>query len=129
MPPCTRREFSRHALRSLTALALIEGLAARRLFGSDVAPIVAEWLTEMDTISRELKDQKLKDVAYQEALEGLYRRADLPALLRSLDLDRLAAGIEYPERGAKSLPADFREVSEKHAYPLGINSVFYALTQ
>ena len=35
MPLETRREFTRHALQSLTALALIEGLAAHRLFGAD----------------------------------------------------------------------------------------------
>lgn len=35
---------------------------------------------------------------------------DLPSLLRTLDFDRLAAGVECPERGARSRPADFREV-------------------
>ena len=41
MPPVeTRREFTRQALRSLTALALIEGLAAHRLFGADVRPLI-----------------------------------------------------------------------------------------
>ena len=43
MPLETRREFTRHALQSLTALALIEGLAAHRLFGADVRPIVDDW--------------------------------------------------------------------------------------
>lgn len=106
MADATRREFSRQALRSLTALALIEGLAAQRLFGRDVAPLIDGWLGELNTISRELKDQTLKDVAYQEALEALYRRVDLPALLKTLDFDRLAAGVEYPERGAKSLSVE-----------------------
>jgi hypothetical protein len=111
MTSCSRREFSRQALRSLTALALIEGLAARRLFGDDVEPIVAAWLKELDAIGRDLKDQRLKDLAFQESLEGLYRRVELPSLLKSLDFDRLAAGVEYPEHGARSLPADFRQVS------------------
>jgi hypothetical protein len=110
MSPCTRRAFSRQALQSLTALALIEGLASRRLFGADTAPIVAGWLRELDTISRDLKDQRLKDVAFQESLEGLYRRVELPALLETLDFDRLAAGVEYPEHGARSLPVDFARV-------------------
>ena len=51
MPPIeTRREFTRHALQSLTALALIEGLAAHRLFGKDVTPIVDAWFKELQAI-------------------------------------------------------------------------------
>jgi len=111
MPLETRRAFTRHALQSLTALALIEGLAAHRLFGADVRPILEDWFRELDTLSRDLKDRTLKDIAFQEALEGLYRRVDLPALLKTLDFERMAAGVNYPARGARSLPVDFSRVS------------------
>jgi len=106
-----RREFTRHALQSLTALALIEGLAARNLFGRDVSPIVDEWFAELATISKDLKDHKTKDVEFQKSLEALYRRADLPALLKTLDFDRMSRDIDYPAHGAKSLPVDFKNVS------------------
>jgi hypothetical protein len=107
----SRREFARHALQSLTALALIEGLAAHRLFGADVTPIIDGWLKELDGIGRDLKDQKLKDVEFQKSLESLYRRVELPALLKTLDFDRISAGVNYPAHGAKSLPVDFKNVS------------------
>ena len=110
-PIATRREFTRHALQSLTALALLEGLAAHRLFGKDVAPIVDAWFKEMNTISNDVADHKLKDVAFQKSLEELYSRADLPALLKTLDFEKIAAGINYPALGAKSLPVDFKNVS------------------
>lgn len=111
MPNATRREFTRHALQSLTALALIEGLAARRLFGADVGPIIDDWLEELDAISRDLKDQRLKDVEFQARLEELYRRVSLPDLLRTLDFERIARGVNYPAVGAKSIPVDFKNVS------------------
>jgi hypothetical protein len=112
MPPTeTRREFTRHALQSLTALALIEGLAAHRLFGKDVQPIVDAWFRELHTISKDVADHKLKDVAFQRSLESLYGRVDLAALLKTLDFDRMAAGVNYPKLGAKSLPVDFTNVS------------------
>src|SRR6478735_5987665 len=101
MPLETRREFTRHALRSLTALALIEGLAAHRLFGADVRPIVDGWFKDLDAISRDVHDHRVKDVEFQKSLESLYARVDLPALLRTLDFDRIAAGVNYPARGAK----------------------------
>jgi hypothetical protein len=107
----TRREFARQALQSLTALALIEGLAAHRLFGADVQPIVDDWFKKLNEISRDVREHTLKDVEFQAALESLYRRVDLPALLRTLDFDRMAAGVNYPAKGARSLPVDFKNVS------------------
>ena len=106
----SRREFTRQALHSLTALALIEGLAARNLFGKAVAPILDAWFAELHGISKDLKDHKVKDVEFQKSLEGLYKKVDLPSLLKTLDFDRLAAGVEYPEHGARSLPVDFKNV-------------------
>jgi hypothetical protein len=107
----TRREFTSQALRSLTAVALIEGLAAHRLFGRDTAPVVDAWFKELNAISRDVQDHALKDVEFQQALERLYARVDLPALLRTLDFDKMAAGVNYPALGAKSLPVDFKNVS------------------
>jgi hypothetical protein len=107
----TRREFTRQSLQSLTALALIEGLAAHRLFGSDVQPIIDDWFRELHAISKDVADHRIKDVEFQKALESLYGRVDLPALLRTLDFDRMAAGVNYPRVGAVSLPPYFSHVS------------------
>lgn len=110
-PTETRREFTRHALQSLTAIALIEGLAAHRLFGKDVAPVVDGWFKDLAAISKDVSDHKVKDVEFQKSLERLYSQADLPALLKTLDFDKIAAGVNYPAHGAKSLPVDFSHVS------------------
>src|SRR3954468_2494391 len=107
----SRREFTRQALQSLTAVALIEGLAMRNLFGRDVSPTIDAWFAEMHAISKDLKDHKIKDVEFQKSLEGLYKRVDLPTLLKTLDFDRMTAGIDFPAHGARSLPVDFTHVS------------------
>lgn len=107
----SRRAFTRHALQSLTAVALLEGLAAHRLFGADVRPVVDAWLEELNAISRDVGDHKTKDVEFTRSLEGLYRRVDLDALLKTLDFDRIVQGLSYPAMGAKSLPVDFKNVS------------------
>jgi hypothetical protein len=107
----SRRAFTRHALQSLTAVALLEGLASHRLFGADVKPVLDGWLKELNTISRDVRDHKVKDVEFTRSLEALYRRVDLDALLKSLDFDRIAREVNYPAIGAKSLPVDFDKVS------------------
>src|SRR5689334_2587148 len=106
----SRREFAREALRSLTAVVLIEGLWSRRLLGDDVRPIVDDWFKELDAISRDVHEHRVKDVEFQGSLERLYRRVDLASLLRTIDFDRLAAGANFPAKGARSLPVDFSHV-------------------
>jgi hypothetical protein len=106
----TRRGFARSALQSLTAIILIEGLWTRRLLGDDVRPILDAWFKELDTISRDVHEHRRKDVEFQQSLERLYDRVDLNALLKTLDFDRLAPGVNFPAKGAKSLPVDFSHV-------------------
>ena len=106
----TRREFARDALKSLTTVVLIEGLWSRRLLGAGVRPIVEAWFQELETISRDVHEHRVKDVEFQQSLERLYRRVDLAALLKTIEFDRLAAGAAFPAKGARSLPADFSHV-------------------
>ena len=82
-------------------------------------PIVDAWFKELHAISKDVADHKVKDVEFQKSLESLYGRADLPALLKTLDFDRMAAGVDYPKVGARSLPVDFSHVSG-----LPVNLVF-----
>jgi hypothetical protein len=107
----TRRDFARNSLQSLTALALIEGLWSSRLLGAQVEPLLDDWFKELNTISRDVHDHKTKDIEFQKALEKLYSRVDLPALLKSLDFDRLIAGVQFPAKGAKSISGDDLRVS------------------
>jgi hypothetical protein len=102
----SRRGFSRNALQSLTALALIEGLWSSRLLGAGIQPVLDDWFKELNTISKDVHDHKMKDVEFQKSLEKLYSHVDLQDLLKSLDFDRLAAGITFPAKGAKSLSGD-----------------------
>jgi hypothetical protein len=110
IPLSNRRDFARNALQSLTSLVLIEGLWSRSLFGGDVRPIVDDWFKELNAISRDVHEHRTKDVQYQQALERLYQRVELADLLKTLDFDRLAAGMNFPAKGAKSLPVDFSHV-------------------
>jgi hypothetical protein len=106
----SRRDFTGNALQSLITLVLIDGLWSRRLLGSDVTPLVSDWFKELNAVSREVHEHRKKDVEFQAALERLYGRVELAALLKTLDFDRLATGVNFPAKGAKSLPVDFSHV-------------------
>src|SRR5262245_42073314 len=106
MVPESRREFNTKLLGSLAAYGLIETLFKRDLIADAVKPVIAGWLGELNELGRDLKGQKLKDIDFQTKLEGLYRRVDLPELLRFVQLDRLRQTVKYPDQGAASLGID-----------------------
>lgn len=110
MEPSTRREFNRGLLESLLAYGLIETLFSRDLVADGVKPIVQRWLLELNDLSRDLKEYRLKDVEFQAKLEELYRRVDLDELTKLVQVDRLMQGKKYPERGALSLGLDLTKV-------------------
>src|SRR4051812_37471963 len=85
LPMQTRRQFSASLLGSLAAYGLLETLFRRDLFADAVKPTVHKWLVELNDLSKDLKDQKLKDTDFQAKLEELYRRCDLPDLLKLID--------------------------------------------
>ena len=99
----TRREFARTGLQSLTALVLIEGLWSKRLFGAIVEPLIDDWFKDVNAISKDVHDHKTKDVEFQKALEKLYGRVDLQALLKSLDFDRLGCRRDLSGQGCQEL--------------------------
>jgi hypothetical protein len=110
MESLSRRSFNQQLLGSLTAFGLIETLLARDLFADAVKPVIQQWMTDLNHLSRDLKEQKLKDLDFQAKLEELYRRVDLAELIKLIDLDRLASGIKYPAKGAANLGIDAGKV-------------------
>jgi hypothetical protein len=106
----TRREFTQDLLGSLMAFGLIETLFARDLFSQTVKPVIQKWMVELHELSRDLKEQKLKDIDFQAKLEALYQRVDLPELLRLVNLDEVSQKVKYPDLGAANLGIDLTKV-------------------
>ncbi len=106
----TRRSFNRKLLGSLMTYGLIEMAFGRDLFADAVKPVVQKWLIELHELSQDVKGQKIKDLDFQAKLEDLYKRVDLAELIGFLDLDKVAAGVKYPEVGAASLGVDLTKV-------------------
>jgi hypothetical protein len=99
------------------AYGLIEGAFARNLFADGVKPIVGKWLTELADMSRELRDHTLKDVEFQAKMEELYRRVNLPELIKQIQLDKLAATTNLPDNGAASLGFDLGKIDGAPSKP------------
>ena len=110
MQTSSRRSFNQQMLGWLTAFGLVETLFARDLFADGVKPVIGKWFAELNEMGKDLKGQKLKDVDFQSKLEDLYQRVDLPELIRCVDLDKLAQGLKYPDKGAANVGVDLSRV-------------------
>jgi hypothetical protein len=106
----TRRSFNQKLLGSLTAYGLIETLFRQDLFADAVKPVIHQWMVEMNALSQDLKNHKLKDTDFQAQLEALYKRVDLPELIKLVELDRLTNDLKYPAKGAANLGIDLGKV-------------------
>jgi hypothetical protein len=106
----TRRSFNAKLLGSLTAYGLIETLFRHNLFADSVQPVVHKWMADLNDLSRDLKDHKLKDLDFQAKLEDLYKKVNLTELVSLLELDRVTKNLKYPDHGASSLGIDLAKV-------------------
>jgi len=115
----SRRDFNRNLLGSLVALGLVETLFRRDLFADNVKPVINKWVTDLYELCQDVKNQKIKDIDWQTKLEELYRKCDLPELIKLIDLDKAIEKVKLPDNGAASLGADFNKVEGLPKFSLG----------
>lgn len=110
MTDTSRREFSKQALGSLLTFSLLETLFERDAFADSIKPVTVRWLAELNELSSDLKDEELKQVAWQSKVEELFGRVDLPQLLQLVDFERLTKDVEMVDHGARSLRFNFQQI-------------------
>ncbi len=106
----SRRSFNGQLLGSLLTFGLVETLFARDLFAADAKPMIGRWILSLTELCQSVKDHKIKDTDWQAKIEELYQRCDLPELVKLIDLDKLAKGVKFPDKGAASLGVDLSKV-------------------
>lgn len=103
----SRRDFSRQLLGSLLTFSLLETLFARDAFAADVKPITGKWLADLNQFSADVKEKPLDQDEWKKRVELLFSKVDMDNVLRTLDFDKLTAGLTFKDRGEKSLRATF----------------------
>ncbi len=109
-PLPSRREFGARMLRSMIAFSVVETLWSRGLLADGDEAAVSRWFGELATMTADLRGRKLKDTEFQTQMEALYRRVDLPALIRAVRLEDLEKSARLPDNGAASLGFDLSKI-------------------
>lgn len=126
MVKLSRRTFARNMLGSLLTFSLVKGLDSVGVLAHTVKPIIRKWLIEMESVTRELKQGKVKPVEWQQQIESLLSHVDLKDLLKAIDYDRLAKTAVFPEDHESAENVDFSQ-NEGLPTELSFAPYFYAM--
>lgn len=110
MSDLSRRDFATHTLTSLLTFSLLETLCSRDVFADEIKPITAQWLKQLHRLGTDVKNHTLTPVMWQDQVESLFEKCDLPELLRFVDFEKLTAKVSFREQGEVSLRANFPKV-------------------
>ena len=105
-----RRNFNRQTLGSLLTFSLLETLFASDSFAREIQPLTSRWLSEVNELSRQTKEQELKQPDWQQKVEELLSRVDLPDLLRFIDFENLTKNLKFRQRGERAVRPKFPKV-------------------
>ena len=94
----------------MLTFSLLETIFRHDLLADEVRSSAALWVTDVNEMGRELKGEKLDQLAWQKKIEELMARVDLADLLQLIDFERLSAGVKFSERGERSLRFAFPKV-------------------
>lgn len=124
----SRRTFTRNMLGSLLTFSLVKSLDKVDVLANTVKPIVRKWLIEMEQVTQQLRQGKVKPIAWQQQIESLLSRVDLKDLLTAIDYERLAKTAVFPEDHESAENVDF---SQNQGLPaeLSFAPYFYAMNK
>ena len=122
----SRRSFTNQMLGSLLTFSLVKSLDKVAAIAKPVEPIVRKWLIDMEEVTEQLRQGKVKTIEWQNHIESLLSRVDLNDLLAAIDYDRLSKSAVFPEDHESAEDVDF---SRNKGLPseLSFNPYFYAM--
>ncbi len=113
-------------LSSLLTLSLVKSLDGLGVVAGPIMPIVRKWLIEMETMTKELRQGKVKPAEWQQQIESLMARVELKDLLAATDYDALAKTAVFPDDHESAEDVDFSK-NEGLPADLSFSPYFYAM--
>jgi hypothetical protein len=112
MSHCSRRDFAAGILKTLLTYSLVDSVIASQAFGNTLSSEARQWAHQVHEISSDLTARKLTPTEWQDRVEQIFSKVDLPELLRSIDFDKLQRSFDLPENAANWTNIDFRKASD-----------------
>ncbi|MFP6751135.1 MAG: hypothetical protein VB855_05635, partial [Pirellulaceae bacterium] len=87
MADLSRRQFSKQTVSALLTYSLLETLVGRDMLGAEIKPLAAQWVKNLHEMSTDLKGTKLTPLQWQEQVESLMAKINMPDLLKFIDFE------------------------------------------
>src|ERR1700687_3065427 len=122
----SRRTFTRNMLGPLLTCSLVKRPDKVDALANTVKTLVSKWLIEMEHVTQQLRQGKIKTIEWQRQIESLLSLVELNDLLSAIDYDRLAKTAIFPEDHESAEDVDFSQNEGLHA-ELSFAPYFYAM--
>ena len=105
-----RRHFCQHTLGSLLTYSLLEPIFRCDALASEIRPVAAKWLADVNQMSVDLRGKKLEPIQWQQQVEQLFSQVDVQEFLTFVDFAKLTKNLQFKDRGERSFRAACPEV-------------------
>ena len=102
-----RRTFNKNILGTVLSYSLLTSLFANEAISPALRPLTDHWAKVLNEYCKDLKQSSISPAKWQEQVEALFRQIELNELLKFIDFDRLAKGMQFPDLGVSTKPVSF----------------------
>ena len=106
----SRREFSSASLAGLMSWSLLDLLVQGEAFAADVQPEIAKWVSDVNSLAADVKEQRVSHVEWQKKVEQLFSKVAPEDLLKFVNFDELTKNLKHVDNGARSLRPQLPDV-------------------
>lgn len=99
----SRREFTASSLTGLMSWSLLDLLVQGDAFAAEVEPEIARWISGVNSLAADVKEQRISQVEWQKQVERLFSRIAPEDLLNFVRFDELTRNLKHVDKGARSL--------------------------
>ncbi len=104
MKPISRRTFAARALGSLAALGLMQSRSSGELPARTTAPINTSWINRLNKLADDVKQQRLRQVDWQQQVESLLSTLEPTNVLRSIGIEQFSKAGDSDAGATRRLP-------------------------
>ena len=104
MNPISRRTFAAQTFGSLATLGLLDTFSCSDLFARATQPIDTSWLTNLNELADDVRQQRLRQVDWQQQVESLLSTLEPTNVLRSIGIEQFSKAGDSDAGATRRLP-------------------------
>ena len=110
METIDRRSFAKMSVGSVLTYTLLSSLFEADAWGDDIKPLAANFLKDVNELSKDVKGHKISQVQWQAKCEAFMKTVEVDEFMKYIDMEKLTKNLKPRKKGERSLTVTFPEV-------------------